>query len=139
MLSWSHLVVLGLYGDTQLPQLLIHICHKICNLSLQRSEVLVFHLLSFRCRCSEKSTSCIDQVRALQIFFTVYNEIFLLRSHISPNFLCLGITEHSYKTNTCFAHCVTCFQKRGLGIQRLTGVCTECSRNTEDTVFYISR
>ena len=44
MLSRSYLVVLGLNSDTQFPELLIHICHEICNLGLQRSEVLVLHL-----------------------------------------------------------------------------------------------
>ena len=139
MLSRSYLVVLGLNSDTQFPELLIHICHEICDLGLQRSEVLILHLLSFRCRCSEKSTSSIDQVRTLQIFFTIYNKILLLRSNIRADPFSIGISKHFYKTNTCFADSITCFEQRSLGIQRLAGVRAECSRNTENSIFHICR
>ena len=81
MLCRRHLIVLGLCCDAQFPALLIELFHELSDPLTDDSEIVVIHLLSFRRHCPEQCPSCKDQVFSLQIFFFVYKEVFLFRSH----------------------------------------------------------
>ncbi len=79
MLAGSHFVMLCLGRNSQFPQFpvqLMHICRNPCA---EISEIVIVHLLTFRCRCSEKSSSGKDQILSLLVILKIDKEVFLLR------------------------------------------------------------
>ena len=65
MLCGSDLVVLGLRGNAQLPQLNIQILHVGTDTLTDRSEIVILKLLSLGSRCTEQCPSRKDQILTL--------------------------------------------------------------------------
>ena len=65
MLCRGHLIVLGLGGYAQLPQLLIDIPHICRNTLADGAEIMILHLLPLRRHGSEQGTACKDQILPL--------------------------------------------------------------------------
>ena len=81
MLCRRNLVMLCLCRNSEHPKFMIYIIH-IGSYSLSdRTEVVVLKLLSLWRHCSKQCSSCIYQILSLQILFSVYNEILLLRTY----------------------------------------------------------
>ena len=81
MLRRSDLVVLCFCGYPQLPKLLIKLMHEFGYFWLKHSEIVILHLLSLWRGGSDKGSSAHHEILSFQIFFLVYEEIFLLRAY----------------------------------------------------------
>ena len=132
MLRGSHLVVLGLCGHAQLPQLYVQILHESADALSDHAEVMILQLLSLGSRRAEQRTAGEDQVGSFQIFLTVNQEILLLRSDGGRHLGRLRIAEQPYNTKRLLAHRLHGTKQRRLLIQRLSRIGAECRRDTED-------
>ena len=132
MLRGSHLVVLGLCGHAQLPQLYVQILHESADALSDHAEVMILQLLSLGGGRAEQRTAGEDQVGSLQIFLTVNQEILLLRSDGGRHLGRLRIAEQPYNTERLLAHRLHGTKQRRLLIQRLSRIGAECRRDTED-------
>ena len=87
MLCGSHFVVLCLRSYTQLPQFNVQVFHERTDSLTDSAEVMIFQLLSLGCGCTEQGTSGEDQIFTLQVFISVYQEIFLLGPTLATTFV----------------------------------------------------
>ena len=78
MLAGGHLVVLGLGGDAQLPQLLVQLFHERGDLGADDAEVMLFQLLAFGGGSNKQGTAGQDQVLACLVVLFFNKEVFLL-------------------------------------------------------------
>ena len=132
MLCGSHFVVLCLRSYTQLPQFNVQVFHERTDSLTDSTEVMIFQLLSLGCGCTEQGTSGEDQIFTLQVFISVYQEIFLLRSNACYYLRSSSVAEQSYDTKCLGADSFHGTKKRCLFIQCLTLVRAESSGNAED-------
>ena len=131
MLRRRSLIVLGLRRHTQLPKLHVQVAHVIGHALLDRTEVMIFHLLAFGRHCAKKRTAGEDQVLALQIGFTVHDEIFLLRTDTGHNLLRRTVAEETADAHSLAADRLHRAQQRRLLIQRFTGIRAEDRGNAQ--------
>ena len=114
MLSRSHLVVLGLGQDAQLPKLLIQILHVGGHPGLDRAKVVIIHLLSLGRPGAEKRASGEAQVPALLPQLGVHQEILLFRARSGAYPLYLRVSKQAQNAQR-------------LSVQRLHGAQQRCS------------
>ena len=63
----SGFIVAGLGGDAKLPQFALDLVHKVQYPGFDRTEIVIFKLLVFRRRRTEKGASGLKQIGPLQI------------------------------------------------------------------------
>ena len=131
MLGRRHLIVLGLGGYAHLPQLHIHVPHKRSDPLTDGSKVMVVQFLSFRRHGSKQGPSCVDQVLPLHKLLCVHQEIFLFRPYHGGYLPGRSIAEMPDQPQGLLPDGFHRPQKRSLLIQRLSGVRTECGRDTQ--------
>ena len=78
VLGRGHLVVLGLGGDAQTPQLVIHLAHIIHDALLDVAVIVVVQLLALGRLGTEQGPAAQGQVQALGQLLLVHKEVFLL-------------------------------------------------------------
>ena len=93
MLGGSHLVVLGLGQDAQLPQLLVQLLHVGRHPGLDGAEVVVLQLLPLGGLGPEEGASGEDQVLPPVEHVLVNEEVFLLGPHLADHLLHVRIPE----------------------------------------------
>ena len=93
MLSRSNLIMLCLGKDTELPKLLVKVCHIFGNSRLDNAEIVIVHFLTLRRLCSEKGSARELQILTLFIHFLINKEVFLLRTDRSANALYVFIAK----------------------------------------------
>ena len=79
-LAGRHLVVLGLRGDAELPELDVELLHEGGDALLDGAEVVVLHLLALRRRRAEQRAAGRSEVEALAKYVLVDQEVLLLRA-----------------------------------------------------------
>ena len=131
MLCRSHLVMLGLCGNTNFPEFNIDIAHKRRDPLADRAEIMIVQFLSFRRHCAEQRSSGIDQVFSLQKFLCIHKEIFLLGSDRRRYFSGCCIPKQPEQTQGFLIDRLHGTKKRRLLVERFTGIRTKCSRNTK--------
>ena len=131
MLSRCDLIVLCLCRNPEFPEFKIHIPHIRRDSRTQRSEIVIIEFLTFGRHCSEKRAPCKDQIHSLQIFFSVNDKVFLLRSDRRRYMIGCFIPEQSEESQRLFTYCLHGSEKRRFLIQRFTGIGTESSRNAK--------
>ncbi len=97
-LRGGHLVVAGLGGDAQAPELLLHIGHEGQDAIGNAAEVVVFQLLVLGGRCTVEGAPGLQQVGALQVELLVHQEVFLLGAQSDRHRL-LGQPEALHQTD----------------------------------------
>ena len=80
MLGRSHLIVLGLRQNSQLPELLIQVVHVGLDPRLDGSKVVIVQLLALGRPGSKQGPARKDQVRTLLKGLLVHQKVFLLRA-----------------------------------------------------------
>ena len=78
VLGGRNLVMFGFGENSVTPKLFVQIAHKFRNLRFDSAEVMVFKLLSARCRRAEKRPSRQPQILALIILLLGNKEVLLL-------------------------------------------------------------
>ena len=136
VLCRSHLVVLCLGGDAELPHMLVEILHVVSYAVLDRSEVVVVKFLSLGSRSAKQRSASEDQVLSLIIGSLVYQEVLLLSAYGCNYSLCGGIAEKSEYSQSCVGNNVHGAKQRSFLIQRFTGVGIECGRDIKRTALY---
>ena len=131
MLCRCDLVMFGLRGDTELPELHIHIAHEGSDTMTNGTEVVVIELLALRRHHAEEGTSCIDEVLPLQILVPVDQEVLLLCTDGWLHRLRCRVTEQPENTQCLFIDRLHGAKQRGLRIQCLTTEGTEGGRNAK--------
>ena len=132
MLCRRNLVMLCFCSNAQLPELNIQVLHVCTNTLADRTKIMVFHFLSFWSRRTKQGTAGKNQVRSLQIFLPVHQEIFLLRSHTCNNLCCLCITEQTDYADCLLTDCLHGTKQRCFLIKCFTLIRTKSGRNTKD-------
>ena len=77
VLCGRNFVVLCFSEDSQLPELVVEVCHVCGDARLYDAEIVVVKLLPLRGLCTEKRSSAENKVAALFIHFLVDEEVFL--------------------------------------------------------------
>ena len=131
MLSRSHLVVLGLGQDAQLPKLLIQILHVGGHPGLDRAKVVIIHLLSLGRPGAEKRASGEAQVPALLPQLGVHQEILLFRARSGAYPLYLRVSKQAQNAQRLSVQRLHGAQQRRLLVQRLTIVAAESGGNAQ--------
>ena len=131
MLGRGDLVVLSRRSDAHLPELLVQILHERADALPDDAEILIVQLLPLGRGRAEQGAAGIDEVAALEILFTVYNKILLLRSYRRNYSLCSGISEKTEDTQCLLVYCLHRTKKRCLLIQCLALIGAEGSRNAK--------
>ena len=132
VLGRRHLVVLGLGGHAQLPQLQVHIPHKGSHSLADGAEIVIVQLLPLGRHGAKKGTAGIDQVFSLLEYLGVHQEILLLRSHGGSHFSGCGIPEQAQQTQRLGIDGLHGAQQGRLKVQGLSRVGAERRGNTQD-------
>ena len=131
MLCRCDLVMLGLRGDTELPELYIHIAHEGSDAMTDGTEIVIIELLALRRHDAEEGTPRIDEVLPLQILVPVDQEVLLLCTDGWLHRLRCRVTEQTENTQCLFIDRLHGSKQRGLRIQCLTTEGTEGGRNAK--------
>ena len=88
--------------NSQLPKLFIKVVHEFRNLRLEHTEVVIFHLLSFRSGGSHQSSSAEQKILPLHVHFLVDKEVFLLGTDSGGYTGNISISEKMKDFNSLF-------------------------------------
>ena len=125
VLGRSHLVVLRLCQDAQLPELPVQVLHIGRDTGLDGPEVVIVHLLSLGRHGSEERPAGEEQILALQIQIPIDQEVFLLRAHAGPDPADFPVSEKPKDPQRLAVERVHGAQQGGLLIQGLAAVGAE--------------
>ncbi len=133
VLGGGDLVVLGLCGDAQLPQLVVDLLHEGVDGGTDGAEVVLLELLALCGRAAKEGAAGEDEVGTCLVVLLLDQEVLLLgatRGDDAPGLLAKEL-EH--------ALCLLLkgdlgAQERGLLVQGLAGVGDECRGDAEDLV-----
>src|SRR5688500_14431519 len=129
-LAWRHFIVTRANRNTQFPGFDLELFHEIIHATRDRSEIMIFHLLTAGGGMSEYRTSSHHQVRTSHEQRLVHYKILLLSTKRCINVLDILVKQLTHlgcrKINS-----LKCFQQRGFGIKRITGIGNEDGRNTK--------
>ena len=132
VLGRGDLVVLGRRGDAHLPELLVQILHERADALPDDAEILIVQLLPLGRGRAEQGAAGIDEVAALEILFTVYNKVLLLRADGRDHTLGLRVAEQVQNADGLLAQRLHGTQQRGLVIERLAGIGHKDRRDAQD-------
>ncbi len=131
VLCRCHLVVLGLRGDAQSPELHVHIPHEIGDPVPDGAEVMIIQLLSLGRHHAEEGSAGIYQILPLQILLPVDEEVLLLRAHRGLHGLRCGIAEETQDPQRLGIDGLHGPEQRCLGVQGLAREGTEGRGNAQ--------
>ena len=126
----SDLVVAGLGGDAEPPELFVHLLHELQDSRAYRAVVVVLELLMFRRGGSEHGAPRLQQVRTLHVVRMVDEEVFLLSSERHGN-VRLRLAEEPHQTFGGAAHRLHGAQERRLGVERIARIGAEDGGDAE--------
>ena len=121
----------GLGRNTQLPEGLLHIAHKVEHARTDGAEIVVFQLLVLGGRCAEQGSAGLDEVRSQQEKVLIDEEILLLHTQRDSHLAIAGAAEALHQAPGGSRKSLYGAQQRCLLIQRLTGITAEGRGNTE--------
>ena len=82
VLGRSHLVVLGLRGNAQRPQLIVELLHELVHRGANGAEVVLLQLLALHRRIAEQRAAREHDVEALLIVLLGDEEVLLLGARV---------------------------------------------------------
>ena len=126
--------MLGLRRNAELPELLVEVVHELGYLWLQYAEVVILHLLSLRCRSADQGTSGEHEVLTLGVEVLIDQEVLLLRADSGVDAGNLLLAEDVQQLRCGVTQGLHGAKQRGLLIEGLAGVRTECGRDVEGAV-----
>ena len=85
VLARCYLVMLSLCRNTQLPELIIKLFHKVIDGWTNGAKVVLVKLLTFAWFATKEGTTTQNKVRALLKVFLFDKEVLLLRSNVCDN------------------------------------------------------
>ena len=133
VLGGGGLVVLGLRGDAELPELGVQILHEGGDPQLQRAVIVVVQLLAFGRAGAEEGVAGVDEVLALFIAVAVHEEVFLLQTDRGVNAAAIR-AENLQKAAGLRVQRVHAPQQRGFFVQRVAAVGAESRGDAEHAV-----
>ena len=126
MLRGSHLIVLGLGQDSQLPQLGVQILHESLNARLDDAKVVVLQLLALGRLGAKEGAARHYQIGALAVDLLIHQEILLLRAHRGEHAHSLRIAKQPQDAQRLLVERLHGAQQRGLFVQRLAAIGAKC-------------
>ena len=114
--------MLGLGHDSDSPQCVVKVAHKSVDPAVDRTEVMIIHLLTLERRRAEKRSSGIYEILALLIYRFVDKKIFLFSSDCRDNPRRGRIAEKAENTQRLIGQRVDGAQKRCLLVESLAGI-----------------
>ena len=132
MLGRGHLLVLGLGGDAQLPQLPVQVVHERAHPFPDDTEVLILQLLALGGGGAEEGAAGVDQVPALEILLPVHQEVLLLGPHIGHHPGGRRVAEQAQDAQGLGADGLHGAQQGGLLVQGLPGVGAKDGGDAQD-------
>ena len=139
MLRRCNLVVLGLGGDAELPQLHIQVGHESRNPFLELAEIMVFQFLSLGRLGAEKRPAGQNQVFALVEQLFIDQEILLLRADGGGDTLGRRVAEGAKNPERLAVQGVHRTQQGGLLVECFAGIGGEGGWDAQGTVLNESR
>ena len=133
MLAGSNLVVLGLGGNAQLPQLFVQLFHERGDLGADDAEVMLFQLLAFGGGSTKQGTAGQNQVLACLVVLFFNKEVFLLGADSRGNVIHV-LAKELQDADGLIGQRVHGAEQRGLLIQSLAGVADERGGDAEHIV-----
>ena len=137
MLAGGDLVVLGLGGHAQLPQLLVQVLHELGNDGAEGAEVVLLQLLALGRGRAEQCAAGQHQVKALVVVLFLDEEVLLLGadggSHAGH-----VLAEQMQHLAGLVGDGLHRAQQRGLLVQCLAGVGAERGGDAQRVVLYES-
>ena len=134
MLRGSHLVVLGLGQDAQIPKRFVQILHVSGNTGLDGTVVVVVQFLTAGGLGAEQGAAGGTQVFALVVQLLVHQEVLLLGTNLSDDALALVVAEETQQTQSLTTHFVHGTQQGGFLIQGVAGIGAEDGGNAQGTL-----
>ena len=134
VLCGSHLVVLCLGQDSQLPEFFIEFLHICLDAGFDGAEVVVLQFLALGSGCSEEGPACVDQVFSFLIILFIYQEIFLLRAYRCLYGFHILISEEVHNPEGLAVDGLHAPQKRRFLVERVAAVGAEGRGDAQDTV-----
>ena len=129
------LVVLGLRGNAELPQLVVELLHELVHRRANGAEVVLLKFLALARRIAEQRAAGEDEVEALGVILLGDKEVLLLGADRSDDFL-IAFTEqleHAVRLLVDGNHGA---KKRRLLVERFAGVAAECSGDAQHFVLH---
>ena len=130
-LRGGHLVVAGLGGDAQAPELALHILHEGEDARLDGAEVVVLQLLVAGGRRAEEGAAALDEVGPLEPEGLVDEEILLLRAERADHAPVRPLAEAGHQPPHRLLHRLHGAQEGRLLVEHLTGVGAEDGGDAE--------
>ena len=133
VLAGGDLVVLGLCGHSELPQLGVKLLHEAADGGADGAEVVLLELLTLVGGGAEESAAAQDEVGALGEVLFLDEEVLLLRADGADDAVRM-LAEEGHDALGLVAYGSHGAQKRGLLVERLTVVADECRGDAQDVV-----
>ena len=131
VLRGSHLVVLGLGQNAQLPQLLVELLHVGGHPLLDVAEIVVVELLPLGGAGAEEGAPGVDEVGPLVVQLPVHQEILLFRAHRGAHRLHIGVPQQMEHPQGLAVQGLHGAQQGGLLVQCLAAVGAEGGGNAQ--------
>ena len=135
VLGGGHLVVLGLGGDAQLPQLLVQLLHELGDHRADDAEVVLLQLLTLGGRGAEQGAAGEDDVKTLLVVLLADEEVFLLGADGGHHAVHV-LAEQVQHLAGLIGDGLHGAQQRGLFVQRLAGVGAEGGGDAQNVILH---
>ena len=135
VLAGSNLVVLGLGGHAQLPQLLVQFLHERRNLGTDDAEVVLLQLLTLGRGSAEQGAAGEDQILTSLVVLFLDQEVLLLGANGGGDVVHI-LAEQLQDADGLTGQCVHGTQQGSLFIQSLAGVADECSGDAQHIILH---
>ena len=124
MLGGGDLVVLGLGGDADAPELLVYLAHEGGDAGLDGAEVVVVHLLALGRHRAVEGAAGVDEVLPLLVHVALDEEVLLLGADHGQHHRGLGAEELEHAQGLA-REGLHGAQQGGLLVERLAAVGAE--------------
>ena len=134
VLGRSHLVVLGLRGNAEGPQLVVELLHELVHRGADGAEVVLLQLLALHRRIAEQRAAREHDVEALLIVLLGDEEVLLLGAEGGGHAIGRVVAEQIEHAASLGLDGLHGAQKRRLLVERLAGVAAEGRGDAEHLV-----
>ena len=137
MLAGGYLVVLGLGGHAQLPQLLVQFLHERGHLGADHAEVVLLQLLTLGRGSAEQGAAGKDQILACLVVLLLDKEVLLLGADGGGDVINI-LSEQLQDADGLTGQCVHGAQQGSLFVQCLAGVADESGGDAQHVILHES-
>ncbi len=137
VLSRRNFIVLSLGRNTKFPQFNVQLMHKRRDTLMQRTKIMVIHLLATRRGSTQQRTAGQHKVQTFFYKTAVNQKIFLLTALSRSNTIAARIAQKTQNPHRLFVQRVHRTQQRSLLIQCVFGVRTERTGNIKRNILAV--